>query len=63
MHPTQRMIRRIRNMAGVSQAKFAEAYGIPRRTLENWESGERIPPAYVVRLLERAVEADKEAGK
>ena len=52
-------IREIRQLTGLSQVKFAERYGIPRRTIEGWEAGERTPPDYVVKLLERAVKMDE----
>ena len=51
-------IKEIREYSGLSQAKFSEKYGIPKRSLENWESGIRKCPGYVVSLLERAVKAD-----
>lgn len=53
-------IKAIRSATGLSQVAFAKEYGIPRRTIENWESGERKPPEYVITLLERAA---KEAAK
>lgn len=51
-------VKRIRALSGLSQAKFASFYGIPRRTVEAWEMGDRIPPDYVLSLLERAVRED-----
>lgn len=51
-------IREIREKTGLSQAKFGERYGIPTRTIENWETGSRVPPQYVVELLRRVVEMD-----
>lgn len=51
-------IKEIREYSGLSQAKFSEKYGIPKRTIENWESGSRKCPDYVVALLERAVKSD-----
>lgn len=50
-------IRAIRQSTGLSQAVFAARYEIPKRTIENWETGVRCPPPYVVRLLEFAVKA------
>ena len=44
--------------AGMSQGQFHTAYGVPRRTIQDWEAGRRIPPAYVVELLARAVAQD-----
>lgn len=52
-------IRCIRAAAGLTQAAFAAAYGIPKRTFESWEMGERTPPPYVIRLLEAAVAANR----
>ena len=57
---TAERVKAIRSETGLSQVKFAERYGIPRRTLENWEGGQSILPAYVVALLERVVRADNE---
>lgn len=51
-------IKEIREKTGLSQAKFGERYGIPTRTIENWETGSRVPPQYVVELLRRVVEMD-----
>lgn len=44
----------IRNITGLSQVRFATAYGIPRRTIENWDGGIESP-AYVQMLLGYAV--------
>jgi len=54
----------IRNMTGLSQQVFAKEYGIPRRTIENWESKNNISkaPAYVLALLERVVSEDYGPG-
>lgn len=49
-------IKSIRASTGMSQAKFAEIFGIQSRTLERWESGVRNPPPYVINLLRIAVE-------
>ncbi|MBQ6441048.1 MAG: helix-turn-helix domain-containing protein [Lachnospiraceae bacterium] len=51
-------IREIRKRTGLSQAKFGEAYHIPKRTIEDWETGKRIPPVYVVEMLERITNED-----
>ena len=44
-------VRDIRKASGLTQAKFAERYHIPLRTLQNWDSGLRKPPLYLVLLL------------
>lgn len=41
----------IREHYGFSRAAFSRAYGIPLRTLENWELGNREAPKYVIALL------------
>lgn len=48
----------IREKAGLSRAEFSRRYGIPVRTLENWDAGLNIPPGYVLDLLERVVNSD-----
>ena len=40
-----------RAATGLSQAKLAEWSTVPRRTIEDWETGRRIPPDYVQRLV------------
>lgn len=50
--------RAIRYESGLTQAAFADRYGIPKRTIENWEGGQREAPAYVLDLLARVVSED-----
>ena len=52
-------IKTIRRATGLTQAAFAARYGIPRRTVENWEAGVNVPPKYVVNLLAQVVAAEK----
>lgn len=51
-------LRKIRKMTGYTQNKFADVYEIPVRTIKSWEMGERIPPKYVLNLLEFKVRCD-----
>jgi len=53
-------IRHIRASTGLSQAAFADKYGIPKRTVENWESGVNAPPQYVIDLLTYRIDHEKE---
>lgn len=53
-------IKELRAMTGLSQAQFSEKYGIPKRSIENWEGGQRVPPPYVIKLLEIAIEKEKQ---
>lgn len=41
----------LRKLMKMTQAQFAEFYGIPQRTLERWEAGRSYPPAWVLRLM------------
>lgn len=51
-------IKEIRKLTGLSQAKFAARYEIPKRTIENWETGKTEPPEYVYKILLRVVVED-----
>lgn len=48
----------IRTLTGLSQKKFGDLYGIPMRTIQNWENGVSDAPEYVLRMLERIVKED-----
>ena len=43
---------------GDTQSEFAQRYNIPYRTIQNWESGLRKPPEYILELLEHKVQED-----
>lgn len=51
-------IKELRTITGLSQVDFGKKYHIPRRTIENWESGSRKPSETILYLLERAVKED-----
>ena len=51
-------IREMRNRLGDTQSEFSARYNIPFRTIQNWEAGTRIPPEYVLELLQTRVKAD-----
>lgn len=55
-------VKNIRALSGLSQQNFCKTYNIPRRTLEDWETGKNTAPDYVLELLERAVRADYNKG-
>ena len=50
-----RPFRDIVDATGLSQAKFARLYNIPRRTVENWCSGSRECPLYTRLLLQEVI--------
>jgi putative transcriptional regulator len=45
-------IREMRSKLGITQGEFAARYNIPFRTIQNWETGSRKPPEYIIDLLE-----------
>lgn len=51
-------IRELRTRLGITQTEFAARYGIPFRTVQNWESEIRKPPEYILKLLEDRVQSD-----
>lgn len=59
-------IKEARQAAGLSQQGVTDTLGIPRRTLQDWETGKRTPPgwakALVVEKLEKIAQ-DNQAGR
>ncbi len=51
-------IRGMRSQLGDTQSEFAARYHIPFRTIQNWETGVRKPPEYIINLLESQVKKD-----
>ena len=48
---TESKIKEARLRAGLSRAEMSKQFDIPARTIEDWESGRRKPPAYVEKLI------------
>ena len=48
-------IKELRELTGLSQSQFSKEFNIPIRTLQKWESGERIPPEYMEGLLKDSI--------
>ena len=51
-------IREMRTRLGDTQSEFAARYSIPFRTVQNWETGLRKPPEYILSLLEDRIRED-----
>ena len=51
-------IREMRTWLGDTQNEFATRYNIPFRTVQNWETGVRKPPKYIMNLLEQRIKED-----
>ena len=44
-------IKELRKKTGLSQSKFSAKFGIPVRTLQQWEQGISAPPDYLIRMM------------
>ena len=44
-------IKELRKKTRLSQSKFSAKFGIPVRTLQQWEQGLSAPPDYLVRMM------------
>lgn len=53
-------LKELRKELGLSQAKFAEKFGIPIRTIQDWEYGKREVRSYIVDMMHRIAEFEKE---
>ena len=51
-------IREMRARLGDTQSEFAFRYNIPFRTVQNWETGVRKPPEYMLEFLAKRVQED-----
>ena len=45
-------IKELRTASGMTIKAFSEYFGIPYRTVQDWEHGKRKPADYIVRLIE-----------
>lgn len=49
----------IRNKTRMNRREFAEYFGIPYRTVQDWELGNRQMPDYLFRLMEYKLRKEK----
>ena len=59
MNSINQLIIDIRKETGLSRKAFSDHFGIPLRTIEDWEAGKRTPPAYIPRLIKYQIEYEK----
>lgn len=45
-------IKELRTVCGMTQQAFSGYFGIPKRTIEDWEAGRRKPAEYIEKLIE-----------
>ena len=49
-------VKQLRALTGMTQQAFAEYFGIPHRTIQNWEGGQRKCPDYLFNLIKYKLE-------
>ena len=49
----------LRESTGMNRKEFCEYFGIPYRTVSEWERGTRKMPDYVLRMMEYQVRMEK----
>jgi DNA-binding transcriptional regulator YiaG len=49
----------LRLETGMNRREFAEYFGIPYRTMQDWELGNRTMPEYLFRLMEYKIKMEK----
>lgn len=48
----------LRRAAGMTQKAFAEYFGIPKRTIEQWEGNQRECKEYIIELMKYKLEKE-----
>ena len=52
-------IKKLRAELGLTQKKFGEKFGIPIRTVQDWEYENREPRSYIIYMMYRIIELEK----
>ena len=53
-------IKELRNRTGLSQSKFAQYFGIPVKTVQQWERNGSVPPEYIPQMMERILDLEEQ---
>lgn len=53
-----REVKELREKMGMNRREFSDYYGIPYRTVQDWEAEKRELPEYLLRLLKYRAEAE-----
>lgn len=62
MEPAE-ALRHLRGLYGMRRSEFCAHVGIPLRSLQHWEIGDRKPAPFVVGLLYRCYELEQENAR
>lgn len=49
----------LRESTGMNRREFCDYFGIPYRTVQDWELGNRRMPDYLLRLMAYKIKAEK----
>ena len=52
-------IKELREQMGMNRKEFCDYFDIPYRTVQDWETGKREMPGYVLRLLYYKAQMEK----
>ena len=53
----------LRDARGMNRREFSDYYGIPYRTVQDWEAEKRELPEYLLRLMKYRAEIERMVGK
>lgn len=56
-------VKKMRSEMGLNRRQFCDYFGIPYRTVCDWEAGKRHMPDYVLNLMEYKAEMDKKLNR
>ena len=51
-------VKKLREKMGMNRREFSDYYGIPYRTVQDWEAEKRELPDYLLRLLQYRAEVE-----
>lgn len=49
-------IKELREQTGLSQGNFAKLFGIPVKSIQNWEQGRTEAPDYLIAMMEELLD-------
>ena len=52
-------VRELRDRLGMNRREFSDYYGIPYRTVQDWEAEKRELPEYLLRLMINRAEMER----
>lgn len=53
-------IREICEKYALAQTAISKEFDIPLRTVQDWYAGRRVPPAYVIKMMNELLAMDRE---